>query len=194
MRNCKASDACPLPLTLCRDPIEWVKKQLVDHSLVSADHIKDIEKEIRKDVQDALKKVRLSSTSLLHSHNATWPASSLLLLFSRRCALVTPTAKGKRPRLRCPLVLVFLCVGQGRHPPSPGGPVHGHLHGRQGQDRLPALHPHARPHQVAHLRLDCWRLKWVLGGVCAAFLGRKVGWGEGSGLHQSGSVSLEPCR
>jgi pyruvate dehydrogenase E1 component alpha subunit len=46
-------------MTLFRDPIEWVKKQLVDHSLVSADHIKDIEKEIRKDVQDALKKVRV---------------------------------------------------------------------------------------------------------------------------------------
>jgi TPP-dependent pyruvate/acetoin dehydrogenase alpha subunit len=84
MMNDKDTDAFPLALTRCRDPIEWVKKQLVDHSLVSADHIKDIEKEIRKDVQDALKKVRLpSSISFLDSHNATWPASSLLLLFTK---------------------------------------------------------------------------------------------------------------
>jgi hypothetical protein len=35
---------------LCRDPIEWVKKKLVDNSMLSADDVKEIEKEIRKEV------------------------------------------------------------------------------------------------------------------------------------------------
>lgn len=43
---------------LLRDPIEWVKKQLVDNSMVSAEEVKDVEKEIRKNVQDALKKAK----------------------------------------------------------------------------------------------------------------------------------------
>jgi len=38
-----------------RDPIEYVKKLLVEHELCSADEIKDIEKEIRASVQESLK-------------------------------------------------------------------------------------------------------------------------------------------
>ncbi len=43
------------------DPIEWVKKNLVDHSLLSSDDVKEMEKEIRKQVQDALKKAKAGS-------------------------------------------------------------------------------------------------------------------------------------
>lgn len=44
-----------------RDPIEWVKKNLIDHSLLSSDDVKEMEKEIRKEVQDALKKAKAGS-------------------------------------------------------------------------------------------------------------------------------------
>jgi pyruvate dehydrogenase E1 component alpha subunit len=37
-----------------RDPIEYVKKLLVDHSFATADELKQIEKEIRNDVQNSL--------------------------------------------------------------------------------------------------------------------------------------------
>lgn len=37
-----------------RDPIDYVKKLLLDFNLASADEIKQIEKEIRNSVQDAL--------------------------------------------------------------------------------------------------------------------------------------------
>ena len=33
-----------------RDPIEWVKKQLIDNNLLSADDVKEIEKTIRNEV------------------------------------------------------------------------------------------------------------------------------------------------
>lgn len=33
-----------------RDPIEWVKKQLIDNNLLSADDVKEIEKSIRNEV------------------------------------------------------------------------------------------------------------------------------------------------
>lgn len=44
-----------------RDPIEWVKKNLVDHSMLSSDGVKEMEKGIRKEVQDALKKAKAGS-------------------------------------------------------------------------------------------------------------------------------------
>jgi len=33
-----------------RDPIEWVKKNLIENNLLSADDVKDIEKQIRNEV------------------------------------------------------------------------------------------------------------------------------------------------
>lgn len=46
---------------LTRDPIEWVKKQLIDNSFMSNDETKELEKQIRKEVQDALKKAKAGS-------------------------------------------------------------------------------------------------------------------------------------
>jgi pyruvate dehydrogenase E1 component alpha subunit len=37
-----------------RDPIEYVKKLLLDYSLVTAEEVKDMEKTIRNSVQDSL--------------------------------------------------------------------------------------------------------------------------------------------
>ena len=37
-----------------RDPIDYVKKLLIDYSLSTADEIKQIEKDIRNSVQDSL--------------------------------------------------------------------------------------------------------------------------------------------
>ncbi|CAN0548477.1 unnamed protein product, partial [Ectocarpus sp. 8 AP-2014] len=41
-----------------RDPIEFVKNLLVDNGLAEAQELKDIEKDIRKEVQEALKKAK----------------------------------------------------------------------------------------------------------------------------------------
>lgn len=53
----------PLPILSIpfSDPIEWVKKNLVENSMLSADDVKEMEKEIRKQVQDALKKAKAGS-------------------------------------------------------------------------------------------------------------------------------------
>jgi len=44
-----------------RDPIEYVKKLLVENSVMTADEVKDMEKTIRKQVQDSLKKAKAGS-------------------------------------------------------------------------------------------------------------------------------------
>jgi pyruvate dehydrogenase E1 component alpha subunit len=44
-----------------KDPIEYVKKILMDHSFMTAEEIKDIEKEVRKDVEAALARAKSSS-------------------------------------------------------------------------------------------------------------------------------------
>jgi pyruvate dehydrogenase E1 component alpha subunit len=46
---------------LFRDPIELVKKLLIDNNMLSSDEVKEMEKQIRKEVQDALKKAKAGS-------------------------------------------------------------------------------------------------------------------------------------
>lgn len=41
-----------------RDPIEYVKKLLVDHSLATAEELKGVEKDIRAAVQDSLTRAK----------------------------------------------------------------------------------------------------------------------------------------
>ena len=44
-----------------RDPIEYVKKLLVEHEMCTTDEIKDMEKEIRSSVQESLKAAKAGS-------------------------------------------------------------------------------------------------------------------------------------
>ena len=44
-----------------RDPIEYVKKLLIDHNLATAEELKDIEKDIRASVQASLQKAKEGS-------------------------------------------------------------------------------------------------------------------------------------
>ena len=48
-----------------RDPIEYVKKLLVDYSLCTAEELKQMEKDIRNSVQDSLTKAKAG----------TWPVA-----------------------------------------------------------------------------------------------------------------------
>ncbi len=44
-----------------RDPIEYVKRLLMDYNFMTADEIKEVEKEVRKDVEGALARAKASS-------------------------------------------------------------------------------------------------------------------------------------